>query len=141
VPPPPSGGPPPPPGEPLPVTPEQAPVGDPTSIPQVAPVGEAPPAVTPVQAPVSAPSTTPREAPVTAEAQRATQGVELTKFILLILGGSIVLLIAYLSVLDYKTSAKVDQIYDRILAAIEPPLASPEITQINGVLATLRAFE
>ena len=76
----------------------------------------------------------PEVAPVDEAGERAKHAVELTKILLMILAGSIVLLVAYLWVLDYKTSDKVDQMYDRIFSAVQPTFAPPETSQINEVL-------
>jgi hypothetical protein len=100
--------------------------------------------VTPVVAPVHNAATqtdVPQPAPVSEAMQRATQGVELTKFLLKILAGSIIILVAYLWALDFKTSDKVDELYDRVFSSIGPSAASPETTQIAGVINTFRTME
>ena len=121
---------PPPPGTPPPGAPPPAPVSEVVQrdVPQLAPVGDV------VQRDV------PQLAPVSEAMQRAAQGVELTKFLLTILSVSIVILVAYLWILDYKTSGKVDELYDRIFSSIQPS-TSLEAAQITGAIVMFREFE
>jgi hypothetical protein len=49
--------------------------------------------------------------------------------------------VAYLWDLDYKTSGKVDDLYDKVFSFVRPPASFPEAAQITGIIGTFRAFE
>lgn len=97
--------------------------------------------VTPAPAPVqpTAPVVvSPVAAPVSEAAQRAAQGVELTKLLLAILAGSIFLLVMYLWNLDSSAADKVDRVYDKLFTAVQPPTSSADANLVSGVLAVFQ---
>lgn len=97
----------------------------------------------PEEAPVKdvAPQMRPEEAPVSDAMRQALHGVVLTKFLLGILAGSILSLVIYLGVLDWRTSGKVNELYDRTLSSLAGPAVLANADQITKVIAIFRISE
>jgi len=118
--------------------------GSPTTpevTPEVAPVSE--PSATPDDAPVydTEPSVTPDDAPVVPSDPRPQFGYELARGLVIVLGGTILLLWVYILALDLFETSKVNESYSRIIAAAEPTLNSPEIMRIDAVLERISSLQ
>jgi hypothetical protein len=101
--------------------------------------GGKPPPTTPPAAPVSDPSVIPSVAPVSDP--RPQYGYDLTKYLLVVLGGTIILLWVYILTLDVIETTQVNDAYNRIIAAAEPTSNSPEIRRIDAVLETFNSLQ
>jgi hypothetical protein len=92
--------------------------------------------VAPVTAPVA--DATPRTAPVTEAQQRTQVGAELARTLLVIVGGSIIIFVLYLAVLDGFTSAEVTRVYDRTFQQMRA-LTMPR--DVSGIAEAARIIE